>query len=234
MREEYQDIIDRYLRGEMTPQETEDFEKKASADAELREQLEFTRLAVSAIGSRESKMRKIKQWESEDKGKMRYWISGIAAAMVILIAGGTYSILMRNNQVQEPVRGNENVFAIDTAKATDITENQDSAYINEDYDHVKTGTVNNSNQTTEIQKEAGRVLYETESLITFTPELIHVESPIPDRVKIDTLLRYPYWEKNTLEGFPFPYKVGAPPKDDTASYKLHPKMQEEYKIEEFN
>ncbi len=234
MREDYQDIIDRYLRGEMTPQEAKDFEKKASADAELREQLEFTRLAVSAIGSRESKMRKIKQWESEDKGKMRYWISGIAAAMVILIAGGTYSILMRNNQVQEPVRGNENVFVIDTAKATDITKNQDSAYINEDYDHVKTGTVNNSNQATEIQEEAGRVLYETENLITFTPEFIHVESPIPDRVKIDTLLRYPYWKKNTLEGFPFPYKVGAPPKDDTASYKLHPKMQEEYKIEEFN
>ncbi len=234
MREDYQDIIDRYLRGEMTPQETEDFEKKASADAELREQLEFTRLAASAIGSRESKMRKIKQWESEDKGKMRYWISGIAAAVVILLAGGTYSILMRNNTVQEPVRGNENVFVFDTAKATDITENQDSAYINEDYDHVKTGTVNNSNHATEIQEEAGRVLYETESLITFTPELIHVESPIPDRVKIDTLLRYPYWKKNTLEGFPFPYKVGAPPKDDTASYNLHPKMQEEYKTEEFN
>lgn len=234
MREEYQDIIDRYLRGAMTPQEAKDFEEKASADAELREQLEFTRLAASAIGSRESKMRKIKQWESEDKGKMKYWISGIAAAVVILLAGGTYSILMRNNTVQGPVRGNENVFVIDTAKATDITKNQDSAYINEDYDHVKTGTVNNSNQTTEIQEEAGRVLYETESLITFTPELIHVESPIPDRVKIDTLLRYPYWEKNTLEGFPFPYKVGAPPRDDTASYKLHPKMQEEYKIEEFN
>lgn len=234
MKEDYQDIIDRYLRGEMTPQETEDFEKKASADAELREQLEFTRLAVSAIGSRESKMRKIKQWESEDKSKMRYWISGIAAAVVILLAGGTYSILMRNNQVQEPVRGNENVFVIDTAKATDITKNQDSVYINEDYDHVKTGTVNNSNQTTEIQEEAGRVLYETESLITFTPELIHVESPIPNRVKIDTLLRYPYWKKNTLEGFPFTYKVGAPPRDDTASYKLHPKMQEEYKTEEFN
>ncbi len=234
MREDYQDIIDRYLRGGMTPQEAEEFEKKASADAKLRKQLEFTRLAVSAIGSRESKMRKIKQWESEDKGKMKYWISGIAAAVVILIAGGTYSILMRNNQVQEPVRGNENVFVIDTAKATDITKNQDSAYINEDYDHVKTGTVNNSNQTTEIQEEAGRVLYETESLITFTPELIHVESPIPDRVKIDTLLRYPYWKKNTLEGFPFPYKVGAPPRDDTASYKLHPKMQEEYKTEEDN
>lgn len=233
MREEYQDIIDRYLRGAMTPQEAKDFEEKASADAELREQLEFTRLAASAIGSRESKMRKIKQWEGEDKGKMKYWISGIAAAVVILIAGGTYSILMRNNQVQEPVRGNENVFVIDTAKATDITKNQDSAYINEDYDHVKTGTVNNSNQTTEIQEEAGRVLYETESLITFTPELIHVESPIPNRVKIDTLLRYPYWKKNTLEGFPFPYKVGAPPRD-TASYKLHPKMQEEYKIEEDN
>ena len=234
MREEYQDIIDRYLRGKMTPQEAKDFEEKASADAELRKQLEFTRLAASAIGSRESKMRKIKQWEGEDKGKMRYWISGIAAAVVILIAGGTYSILMRNNQVQEPVRGNENVFVIDTAKATDITKNQDSAYINEDYDHVKTGTVNNFNQTTEIQEEAGRVLYETESLITFTPELIHVESPIPDRVKIDTLLRYPYWKKNTLEGFPFPYKVGSPPRDDTASCKLLPKMQEEYKIEEDN
>lgn len=234
MREDYQDIIDRYLRGGMTPQEAEEFEKKASADAKLREQLEFTRLAASAIGSRESKMRKIKQWEGEDKGKMKYWISGIAAAVVILIAGGTYSILMRNNTMQEPVRGNENVFVIDTAKATDITENQDSAYINEDYDHVKTGTVNNSNQATEIQEEAGRVLYETESLITFTPELIHVESPIPDRVKIDTLLRYPYWKKNILEGFPFPYKAGAPPRDDTSSYKLHPKMQEEYKTEEFN
>ena len=182
-------------------------------------------------------MRKIKQWESEDKGKMRYWISGIAAAMVILIAGGTYSILMRNNTVQGPVRGNENVFIIDSTSTKDITEHHDTAYIDEDYDHINPATANTSNGTntaTEIQEEAGRILYETESLITFTPELIHVESPIPDRVKIDTLLRYPYWKKNTLEGFPFPYKVGAPPKDDTASYKLSPKMQEEYKIEEFN
>lgn len=230
MREDYQDIIDRYLRGEMTPQETEDFEKKASADAELREQLEFTRLAVSAIGSRESKMRKIKQWESEDKGKMRYWISGIAAAMVILIAGGTYSILMRNNQVQEPVRGNENVFIIDSTSTKDITEHHDTAYIDDDSEYTQIGAENISNGT-----DSTTEFYSVkESMITFTHELIPVESTIPDKAKIDTILRYPPWEKNTLEGFPFPYKVGAPPRDDTASYKLHPKMQEEYKTEEFN
>lgn len=233
MKEEYQDIIDRYLRGEMTPQETESFEKEVSTDATLREQLEFTRTAASAIGSHESKMRKIKQWEKEDKGKQRYWISGIAAAVVILLAGGTYTIIMRNHTAPEPVRGVEQVFTIDTASTKDITENHDSTYVKDDYINISAGnTYNSSDSASKFYREIEGLYSVKDTLLSFTPEFINVKPNIPNRVKIDTILRYPYWKKNTFEGFPFPSKLGAPQKNDSSFYNLLPQMQEMYYIEE--
>lgn len=83
---------------------------------------------------------------------------------MILLAGGTYTIVIRNQIATEPVRGVEQVFTI---------------------------------------------------------------------VSIPLWRRLPPWKKNTLDGFPFPVKVGAPPKDNSSFYDSLPKMQKMYNIEDY-
>ena len=90
MKQEYQDQIDKYVLGQMDDTGKATFEQEAAQNAELQEQLQFTKDVASATKSREEKLAKMEDWE-EDYAKPRssgkkvfYWISGIAA---IFIAG---------------------------------------------------------------------------------------------------------------------------------------------------
>lgn len=58
-----QDFIDRYILNDMTVDEQQKFEEQLSEDTELQEQYEFTRKAVTALKSRNRKLKMMKEWE---------------------------------------------------------------------------------------------------------------------------------------------------------------------------
>lgn len=61
--EEKQDLIDRFLKGEMTKQECSGFIESLKNDKQLREQLKYTELIKTLISSRITKSQKITTWE---------------------------------------------------------------------------------------------------------------------------------------------------------------------------
>jgi len=65
MKIEFQDQIDKYVLGQMDNTEKIAFEQEAAQNAELQEQLEFTKDVTSAIKSRDEKLEKIESWEDD-------------------------------------------------------------------------------------------------------------------------------------------------------------------------
>ncbi len=113
-----QDKIDMYLMGQMSGKEREAFEREIQQDAELKDQVEFTRNIQAAIKSRGKKLDKMALWEREVEDfseqstagkakpqwmKLLYWSSGIAA---VLVLGIVFTTLMvpgpANPPGQEP------------------------------------------------------------------------------------------------------------------------------------
>lgn len=110
--EERQDLIDRYIRGEMSSQECSDFESSLPHDKELQEQLEFSKIVKQSISSRSAKLEKMSQWEKSDvpfngtsisdsswKDKFRpyRW----AASVVVMLSVGIFAINMLVNHLFE-------------------------------------------------------------------------------------------------------------------------------------
>ena len=99
----FQDKIDNYLLNRMSIEERHIFEQELEANAELKEQLEFSRLVQAAIKDRGDKLSQIAKWEQEEPEqlieledeqsntvvpvkswrKYLYWRSGIAAVFVV-------------------------------------------------------------------------------------------------------------------------------------------------------
>lgn len=123
-----QDRIDRYLLGQMSSEECQAFEREMQEDAELKNQVEFTRNLQTAITSRGKKLDKIALWEHEAEEspvqevsakakpqwlKLLYWSSGIAA---VLIAGIIFTTLTGRHSVgltgqdQQPLDGDGMVY----------------------------------------------------------------------------------------------------------------------------
>lgn len=91
MKQEYQDRIDKYVLGQMDDTEKSVFEQDVAQDAELQEQLQFTKDVASATKIREEKHAKMEDWRDDyvfenvrgKKKKFFYWISGIAAIFIV-------------------------------------------------------------------------------------------------------------------------------------------------------
>ena len=65
MKQEYQDKIDKYVLGQMDDTEKSVFEQDVAQDAELQEQLQFTKDVTSATKSREEKLAKMEDWRAD-------------------------------------------------------------------------------------------------------------------------------------------------------------------------
>lgn len=68
MKEETLDKIDRYLRKEMTPEETEAFEQELQKDTSLREEVELTKDIIGSLEERQRKLEQMKEWDKEYAG----------------------------------------------------------------------------------------------------------------------------------------------------------------------
>ena len=65
MKQEYQDQIDKYVLGQMDNTEKMVFKQEATQNAELQEQLQFTKDVASATKSREEKLAKMDDWKDD-------------------------------------------------------------------------------------------------------------------------------------------------------------------------
>lgn len=65
MKEEILDKIDRYLRKEMTSEETAAFEQELQQDASLREEVELTKDIIGRLKDRQEKLEQMKKWDRE-------------------------------------------------------------------------------------------------------------------------------------------------------------------------
>lgn len=103
MKFDYQDKIDDYLLNRMPEEERLAFEKEVCENAELREQLEYTRSVREAVTSRSEMLAAMHEWENDyqwenervalahtaseasrpAKKRLVYWISGVAAVFVV-------------------------------------------------------------------------------------------------------------------------------------------------------
>jgi hypothetical protein len=103
MKFDYQDKIDDYLLNRMPEKELLAFEKEVCENAELREQLEYTRSVREAITSRSEMLAAMREWENDyqwenerasvahavneaprpAKKRLVYWISGVAAVFIV-------------------------------------------------------------------------------------------------------------------------------------------------------
>lgn len=119
---ERQDRIDRYVRGEMSLAEKEDFLKEMAADSSLAEDVQLTEEISRRLGALEEKKHLMEQWENEmkegqtaphgaDSGRspMRtlYAVIGLAACLIV-------GFFFFNNNVDEEgaVRGSAYVEQI--------------------------------------------------------------------------------------------------------------------------
>lgn len=95
MKIDFQDRIDDYLLNRMSGEERKSFESDAANDAELKEQLQFTKTIQQTTKSRNEKLAAMEEWKNDYVWKDEshsefhlptlrsfYWMSGVAAVFI--------------------------------------------------------------------------------------------------------------------------------------------------------
>lgn len=117
-----QELVDRYIRGEMNADERKSFEQLITEDEELNEMYKYTLKVSKVLKDRHEKSEKIEEWESEGKSDQHKkksplrWISvavGVAAVVFVayLVTSGP-SIPEINVQQYENYRGGSSVIHV--------------------------------------------------------------------------------------------------------------------------
>lgn len=86
MDERTQDRIDRYLRNEMSHEETLLFEQEAMNDEGLRKQLGVNMLINRSLAGRQRKLNLITRWKRKEKAKMVSFAAFTSIAAILVIA----------------------------------------------------------------------------------------------------------------------------------------------------
>lgn len=186
MKFDYQDKIDDYLLNRISEEERLAFEKEVSENAELREQLDYTRSVQEAVTSRSEMLAAMRKWENDyqwenervavayaaneaprpAKKRLVYWISGVAAVFVIgmflLIkpAGSPPDIDPNNVVLGDSYRAGQDYSAIeDMLQQKDYDEAL--VYIEQEIDSLRMDSIEiRTNQTIagdELEYEMGLI-----------------------------------------------------------------------------
>lgn len=172
MKKEFQDRIDDYILGRMSGEEKAQFEVEINEDSTKREQLEFTENVRNAIASREGKLARVRQMhrmygqasfhmqasgtdgrccaapipeyieQKPQRRVLRWWVSGIAAVLIIgllVVSPSIYDSFFADDMPAMIMRGDGNeVFYIDSCSVNDSIVNDtiagDTTIINERLD----------------------------------------------------------------------------------------------------
>lgn len=85
MNEKYLELIDKYLRNEMSPKEKLNFEQEALNNPELRKEIELTYRIKRSLTDRKQKLHKTAQWERKKKYRIACYavIMSVAAMLIV-------------------------------------------------------------------------------------------------------------------------------------------------------
>lgn len=137
--EKRQDLIDRYLKGEMSNQECSDFESSLSQDKQLEEQLKFSKIVKESVSSRSAKLEKMSMWENvgipqstpsvlDSFRKYKLWKYRWVASVAIILSLGVFAINMLV----------ENLFIEENGNSSPMREEIN----NDSYNKISADTVN--------------------------------------------------------------------------------------------
>lgn len=113
MDERNYELIDKYLRKEMSPEESLNFEQEALNNPELRKEIELTYRIKRSLTDRQQKLYKTAYWESKKKFRIaRYATISSVAAMLILGFFLTKPVVENNS--------NDNLMASATIESPEI------------------------------------------------------------------------------------------------------------------
>lgn len=85
MDEKYLDLIDRYLRKEMSPQESLSFEQKALNNPELLREVELTYKVKHRLADRQRKLYQTMEWEKKKRYRSVGMLSCLSIAAMLLV-----------------------------------------------------------------------------------------------------------------------------------------------------
>ena len=161
MKFDYQEKIDDYLLNRLPDEERLAFEKEIGENAELREQLEYTRSIREAITSRSEMLAAMREWENDyqweneraavahavneaprpAKKRLVYWISGVAAVLVV----GLFLLLRPTNPNPDVILGDSFRGGRDYNVINDKLQQKDYeealAYIELEADSIKMDSI---------------------------------------------------------------------------------------------
>lgn len=85
MNEKYLELIDKYLRNEMSPKEKLNFEQEALNNLGLRKEIELTYRIKRSLTDRKQKLHKTAQWERKKKYRIACYavIMSVAAMLIV-------------------------------------------------------------------------------------------------------------------------------------------------------
>ena len=124
MEEKYKDLIDRYLRNEMSREEKLDFEQQVLNNEQLKSELELTCRIKHRLADRQQKLRKTNEWKRRSMKGYIYMgaVTSIAASLAIAFLVWPAS----HHSLEEP-----SVEAIAMAPSSAPTEEQAIVHVEE-------------------------------------------------------------------------------------------------------
>lgn len=87
MDERNYELIDKYLRKEMSPEESLNFEQEALNNPELRKEIELTYRIKRSLTDRKQKLHKTAQWERKKKYRIVRYATAITSVAAMLVVG---------------------------------------------------------------------------------------------------------------------------------------------------
>lgn len=90
MKKDFQETIDDYVLGKMSVKDRSVFEKEASQEKEIQEQLELTQNVCNAIKSRHEKLVMMQKWEKQSANtskRLMRWASSIVGIAAVFLFG---------------------------------------------------------------------------------------------------------------------------------------------------
>lgn len=87
MDERYSELIDKYLRKEMSPEESLNFEQEALNNPELRKEVELTYRIKRSLTDRKQKLHKTAQWERTRMYSIVRYVTTITSVAAMLVVG---------------------------------------------------------------------------------------------------------------------------------------------------
>lgn len=102
--------IDRYLRREMSAEESVRFEQEALNDNDLRKEIELTYIIRKGIIDRQRKLYKVRHWEYRRRNRTAIFVAAVSFAAMLV--GGILVLQLRQGSLQNKSKSAGDVYVV--------------------------------------------------------------------------------------------------------------------------